>query len=335
MIITIHLILAIILFLIQNWIGERAYARGYIKFSLLDEKDEAISSNFVIKVFGPTVFLIITVATLQYFHLNQYVSNIINVIYFYLVLRLFVIIVFERLLIVNWFRIILYYTLILWLASLIYNQFITKIKDLLPDFSQIKNEIWLLIIVFIYQIGNRIEPVQNSFESNSVYLPELKKRKKKYILRKHDEFLKIYGENIDKVCGNNPQLKQVVLAIILFENFNRPRLIRFVERIYLKLVNKPTSIGIMQITSSETLTDIQSVDLGSKSLCDIYVNLTSKPDSYFNFSSVIKVQCPDYQYIRQVLFILKVIIENKYPTEKESTYEQLYKDIKSEFGLWS
>ena len=68
--------LAFILFLIQNWIGSRSYSKGYVRFSLLDEQDEAISFNYAVKVFGPLVYLILCVAILQYFQLNEYLSNL-------------------------------------------------------------------------------------------------------------------------------------------------------------------------------------------------------------------------------------------------------------------
>ena len=56
--------LAFILFLIQNWIGSRSYSKGYVRFSLLDEQDEAISFNYAVKVFGPLVYLILYKAKL-------------------------------------------------------------------------------------------------------------------------------------------------------------------------------------------------------------------------------------------------------------------------------
>ena len=40
--------MALALFLIQNWIGSKSYSRGYVKFSLLDDKDEALSFNLII-----------------------------------------------------------------------------------------------------------------------------------------------------------------------------------------------------------------------------------------------------------------------------------------------
>lgn len=69
---TIHLFMALALFLIQNWIGSKSYSRGYIKFSLLDDKDEALSFNFVIKVFGPIVYLILW---LQYYNIFIAISS--------------------------------------------------------------------------------------------------------------------------------------------------------------------------------------------------------------------------------------------------------------------
>lgn len=58
--------LAFILFLIQNWIGSRSYSKGYVRFSLFDEQDEAISFNYAVKVFGPLVYLILSV---QYYNI--------------------------------------------------------------------------------------------------------------------------------------------------------------------------------------------------------------------------------------------------------------------------
>src|SRR5690606_28548354 len=116
----IHLGLAMILFLIQNWIGSRAYSVRYIKFSLLDDKDEALAVNFVIKVFGPVIFLILTVATFQYAKLTEINSGIINVIYYYIAIRLFLIIVYDRLLVVNWFRILIYYSSVLVITNYTY-----------------------------------------------------------------------------------------------------------------------------------------------------------------------------------------------------------------------
>ncbi len=206
----LHISLALILFFIQNWIGEKSYSKGYIRFSLLDDRDEALSINFAIKVFGPIVFLILTVASLQYYKINSVINNIINVVYYYLAIRMILIIAYERVMIVNWIRIISHYVAIIIVSIIIYKNFITSVETLLPDFSEIKNEIWLLVIVFIYQIGNGIQDKQIAnplYEPEQAFLPELKNRKKKYILKKHKEFEEKYARTINEISDNDYSFK--------------------------------------------------------------------------------------------------------------------------------
>lgn len=319
--------LAFILFLIQNWIGSRSYSKGYVRFSLLDEQDEAISFNYAVKVFGPLVYLILCVAILQYFQLNEYVSNIIYVIYFYIILRLLIIILYGRGRIVNWWIISIYYLSIILIACIFCQTFIDKVNDILPDFSELKNEIWLLIIIFIYQIGNNTQestPANQIYEPTLAYLPELKNRKKKYILRNYTKFSKKYSS----LFPDNPSLQIVIISILIFENFNRPQFIRLLERIWVRVSNKPATQGIMQIAHSKPLSDIESVRIGCSSLNQKYLD---NKDSYKPFRRTIKYHCPDRKYIRQILFISKAIIDN---TTTQRSFNDLYSEITDEFSLY-
>jgi len=334
MIYLIHFSLALFLFIIQNWIGDRAYSKGYIRFSLLDEKDEAHSLNFVIKVFGPIVYLILIVAALQYLKIESYNKDIINVIYYYLFFRLFVIFLYERLRIVNWVRIISYYLTILLVANIVYDKFINSVGDLLPDFSQLKNEIWLLIIVFVYQLGNGITeslPENELQEQSRAFLPELKPRKRKYILRKYKQFVNKYGAQIKNNPIQNPNINIVIYSILIYENFNRPRFIRFLERIWVRIVKRKVSQGIMQIGSSIPITDEQSIVLGIESFNKLLADFNMEDFDNVYLRSLIKLHCPDRKYIRQILFIAKAIVENEETPEK---YKELNLEIWQEFDLY-
>ena len=329
---TIHLFMALALFLIQNWIGSKSYSRGYIKFSLLDDKDEALSFNFVIKVFGPIVYLIIMVAILQYFHCNQFLFNIINVVYYYILIRIITIFLYERSSIVNWWRIIFYYSSILIISSIICSKFINSVDNLLPDFSEIKNEIWLLIIIFLYQVGNRTEEIlpKEPYETSRAYLPELKQRKKRYILKKYSHYKKEYWNIIDKISNQNRQINTTIIAILIFENFNRPPIIRFVERCLIKITKKEMTLGIMQVSSNRAISDTQSVVIGTENLCSKF-RKNQKESETARFRLMIKHHCPDRKYIRQVLFITKCIIDN---LDNRYDYSHLYSEIEHEFELY-
>lgn len=330
----IHIILALNLFLIQNWIGSRSYSKGYIRFSLLDDKDEALSLNYVIKVFGPIVYLILTVAVFQYYKIDKIQADVINVIYYYIGIRLMLIVLYERILIVNQLRIFLHYLSIVVISNIIYNNFIESLDTLLPDFSQIKNEIWILIILFIYKIGNGLDeriPNNEIYETSKAYLPEIKSRKRRYILRKHSTLNQEYGKHIDDLSKQNDSFRLIILSILIYENFNRPRIIRFIERVWVRITKKKTTQGIMQISSNKPIDDLQSVNKGTKYLYAKYSDFLAEEDKYAIFRRVIKRHCPDKKYIRQILFIAKCIIDNSKDKEK---YKPLFDEIKSEFELY-
>lgn len=334
MIIATHILLAIILFMLQNWIGERAYARGYIRFSLLDDKDEALSLNYVLKVFGPIVYLILVVGLFEYLKLERFKSEIINVIYFYLGIRVIVIFAFERVSIVNWPRIIVHYLSILIASTIIYKNFINSVDTLLPDLAQIKNEIWLLVIIFLYQIGNGVgekTPLNEMGETTTAYLPEIKSRKRKYILRKFRQFETEYGKTINEICHHDHSFRLVVLSLLIFENFNRPRILRFFERLWVRLTKRGTTQGIMQVLSDLPLSDLDSVKNGTQFLYLKYQEYLHSKNNYNIFTRTIKRHCPDRKYIRQILFIGKCIIDNSPSKEK---YSAIFEEIKTEFQLY-
>lgn len=326
-----HITLAFILFFLQNWMGARSYSKGYIRFSLLDDKDEALSLNYAIKVFGPIVYLILISATFQYLGYIQYIKNIINVMYYYLFIRIGVIFLYERQAIVNWLRISFHYASILIIALVLYHKFIDSVQNLLPDFSEIKNEIWLLILIFIYQLGNGLEerfPNNELSEPVIAYLPELKKRKKKYILKKHRLFSLQYKSIINKFSTESA-FHLLIISILIFENFNRPPFVRLLERIWVKATKRTTSQGIMQIPAKIVISDIQSIEQGCLVLNEKHSSIDD--NDFYHFRRVIKKHCPDKKYVRQILFIAKCIIDN---TEDKSKYEAFFNEIKDEFQLY-
>ena len=340
----IHLALAIILFLIQNWVGSRAYSVGYIKFSLLDDKDEALAVNYVIKVFGPVIFLILTVAIFQYAKVDELNFGIINVIYYYLAIRLLLIVIYGRILVVNWFRILIYYLSVLAIANYTYDNFLISIENLLPDFSQIKNEVWLLILVFLYQVGNGFEtkyPNNALQETSLAYLPELITRKRRYILRKFRKLQEEYGRTIDKETNGNKELRIVIISILIFENFNRPYIIRLVETIWFKTFAKGSvgTTGIMQTKSTKVLSDKESIEKGTSELYKVYLEMLKEDKDRdwhrYSIRRTIKRHCKDRMYIRQILFICKAILDKNYnQADRDSTFKYLYSEIRDEFNLY-
>lgn len=334
-----EIILAIILFFIQNWIGSKSYTVGYISFSLLDDKDEALSLNFVIKVFGPIIFLILILSLFDFLSIDRSKIQVSRIIYFYLGLRLSLIILFERAAIVNWGRIIFFYLSILLVTKIIERRFIDSVSTLLPDLAEIKNELWLLIILFLYQVGNGFRE-DKSIQVSELYRDfslEIKNRKKKYILKKQKKFEALYEQIIIEIEPNDSAFKLIIICILIYENFNRPQIVRFFERLICKIFHRKTTQGVMQISSNEVISDFKSVRLGTIYLHEKYLKYLQDKAEEKGYRSdevygrVIKRHCPDRNYIRQILFLAKVIIDN---SENRDQYSQLSEEIISEFHLY-
>ncbi len=334
----LYVLLAVALFFIQNWIGSQSYGAGYIRFSLLDEKDEAHSLNFMLKVIGPTIFLILIAAASQYFSGGIDSTGLYRVVLYYVAMRISMIFVFQRALIVNWLRISAYYGSMILLAVVFQKRFISSVETLLPDFVAIKNEIWLLILIFLYQLGNSQLPTRpiGYAETETAYLPELLPRKRRYILRMHKRLIATYGDIVSTETKGNSQLGIVAYSILLFENFNRPSFVRWFERLWVRWVKSSGTTGIMQVHGETPLSDDESVRLGCQMLHSELDTLSKEDYPNRIYSRAIKLHCPDRKYIRQVLFISKAIVDHGYSKiERETTLKGLYAEISEEFGLYS
>ncbi len=172
MIFIIHLILAIGLFFIVNWVGKHSISVGYMQLSMFLRNDEAPAFNFLFRIFTPIIFIIIISYFLYSLKLDQFVFSIYYIIIYYFIVRFLVNIILGRGRLVNWPRQITIALLSILLGYWIYQNIIITKSNLMPDFTSISNELWLIVIIFIYQLFNKI----------SVPNEATKKRKKSYIV---------------------------------------------------------------------------------------------------------------------------------------------------------
>ncbi|MCB9202347.1 MAG: hypothetical protein H6604_04770 [Flavobacteriales bacterium] len=254
--------LGIILFFIINWIGKNSFSIGYMQMSLFYKEEEAPAYNYLLRVFAPIVFLIIVSTILYKFGLDYLTENIYLVSVYYVLFRVFFnLFINNRFLLINWKR-VLFNSLSIILGSYLVYEYLIKHKiNIIPDFNTISNELWIIIIIFIYQILNKI---QFSKEGSI-------QRKNKYLNNRFIKFKNLYEDIIvEKV--KYPELKNLIYSIMIFEDFNRPKVIRQLERLSNKITKEPHTIGIMQIKSHDNITDYESVELAIDKLNNSYEN---------------------------------------------------------------
>lgn len=241
-----HVALAFCLFLLVNWFGSKAgpLGLGYVQISLSMQVDTAPVFNYLFKVLAPVVFMILLYAFFQKCSLDRLNSYIYWVVIDYWLIRFIITILKERLGLVNWIVQFLYWISSIGLAVWVYSLF--DKTSVLPSPASLVEQLWLVIILFLYSVLNKVEPSRKKTEL----------RINRYITKRYLQFRIDYEHLLNDTGAFQ---KAVLYSIMIFEDFNRPRFARFLEKIlYRRSTNKHT-YGIMQVTSNRFLTDEESI----------------------------------------------------------------------------
>jgi hypothetical protein len=275
----VQIILGVGLFFLINWIGKHSFSIGYMEISIFVKTEEAPALNFLIRVLTPIVYIIIVSTSLYYFGLDKFVWNIYLVNIYYILFRLNFNLATNRGLLLNWYRQFFYWIAIVVISYFTYEKLIKVKLNILPDFTTVANELWIIIMIFIFQVANNLRFSQEATQ----------KRKEKYLKSRYHYFKRFYGQFI-KDLTNNEILESIVYAIIIYEDFNRPKIARQVENLKFKLTKKPHTLGVMQVRSDKLISDLESVKLGTKKIVNAYKNYLKKPSEkssdYFDWYAI-------------------------------------------------
>ena len=249
MITLLQIALAIVLFYIVNWIGARIKPLdfGYVQMSVTLEDDTAPLFNYIFKVLAPIVYIILLVALFQSLGWDCLDKDVYWIVVYYWIFRLLYVTVRGQLPLLNWKLQFFYWAssigMAVWVSSMI-----DKMSTILPSPQNLLEELWILIIIFLYSILNKLEFPRVGAE----------KRIKKYTYRKTDYFMARFGTIVNDHFSHD-FFKAIVYAIMVYEDFNRPVPARMIERVLYRYSRKPHTYGIMQMTSRVPLSDEQSL----------------------------------------------------------------------------
>ena len=257
--IIVQLLLGILLFFIINWIGKHSYSIGYMEISLFVKAEEAPAFNYAMRVVTPIVYILIVSAIFYYLKLDVYTLNIYMVNVYYIIYRLLFNIFTGRGRLLNWYRQFIYWLSIILFSYYIYEKIIKIKGNILPDFNAVANELWIIIIIFLFHVTNNVRFAQDGTI----------KRKEKYLTYRYNALKKKYGVLI-KELTQNEKIEIIVYAIIIYEEFNRPKLIRTFENVSFYLTKRPHTLGIMQVRTAKMINDLESIKCGIEKINNTY-----------------------------------------------------------------
>lgn len=256
----VHVLLAVVLFFVMNWIGRHAVTSAkYYQITYFSRFDDAPAFNVAFRVLAPVVYIIVVGALLYYLGLGEYVRSIWLVVAYQQIGRWGYLLLWGRGLLLRWGTQVAIGAASILLAYAAYRQIISDPRRLLPDFNNLTNELWLVVLVFLYKL---VDSVYAPSEGNEA-------QKVRYLGSRYRELSHRFGQLIAEVTPER-EIHALIYAVLIYETFNRPAITRILERT-LPRRGRLRSYGPMQVQSKEVISDAQSVRAGAERLRDRYL----------------------------------------------------------------
>lgn len=230
---------------------------------ILNKLERKKQDNILDYIIISNIYIIILSGIFKFYKLTTNNDNIFLIILFLVIGNiLYLTLIKERTILKN-----NNYNLKKYIITLISSYFINiliinKIDNIFPSIENIRLIIWLLIIGYILlYIKKNIEikvPVNNNL---SFY------QDKEYIVMQYAKYKNKYNNIIN---SKYLEINNLLYSIMIYENYNKPELIRKIDLIKYKLFKEKIKFGIMQIEKNNPITDEESIDISKKKLERIY-----------------------------------------------------------------
>ena len=198
---------------------------------------------------------------------------------------------------------IYYYLILIFIGFLINQEFINQVNEVFLTGEDLRILLWGLVFIFFYYFcqNKKVFSKKNIMNSKNHFMSE------ESVLVHYAKFRLKYHEDC---CFENQDITNLIYAIMIFEDNRRNRLLRNYDYLLFRLTGNKRKLGIMQIESSEFITDSASISLAYKKMEKIYYKLEKekgiKANSKINIEDFIKnYDSKNQEYIQYIFDILK------------------------------
>lgn len=321
-VLAVHVLLALVLFFVANWLGKYSVSSGYHALTLFENTDEAPAFNFTFRVVTPLVFIAVVAAVLYGVGLDHWVQQFYLVVLYYFGLRWLYALIVGRGRLLNWTRQLVTALVTGAAAYLLYIHVLAHRGTLLPDAASLNSNLWVLIIIYLYTVANRI-PLANAGALA---------RRKSYIFHRYHTLHAAFSLDVSATAQNSSE-EALVYAVMIYETFNRPFVYRAIERWVFWPIGLAKSIGPMQVQVTAPVSDHASVTLATKQLIGLYRaslprlqkevvswDIAESSRGRYAQSAAVRAAAREYNvrgdYADEVESIFDLLVENFYPEAK-------------------
>jgi len=284
---------AFVLVRLVGFLGSHTQKMGYTNFSNIEQEGD-LGYNLMLRILAPSVYITFLSIGLYLINTSILIMGIWLIAVWYAVFSFIISLFLGRFVLVNKIQYFFVHLLAIIIAYWFYSASLSQgIEFILPDGTNFRTELWIILILFFYAV---ISNYQLDYSKHD-------KRKKKYIQTRYKVLHSRYFELLNGRFHKDVFLEKTFFSIMILEDLNRNQLVRFLERVLYPLGFVKTT-GIMQVSSSEKLSDIDSVKIAQDKIEHLYLEHVDK--TTHNYDLVRKIAGgynPDEEYIDGVINI--------------------------------
>lgn len=189
------------------------------------------------------------------------------------------------------------YSVLIIFSLFLENYLFSKVDSILPNMDMIKTIIWFIIFIYLYNLIEELIKVHDKDKNTYNALQD-----KNYIISSYAKYKLQYK---DVLHDYDSIIRQLVLSILVYEDYNTPKLKRKLDNLLFGRLTKVAKLGIMQVETKTFITDEESIRFVSNALEKKYENLTNKK---VNIAKIIlKEYLQDYSKYNTVLKIYETV----------------------------
>lgn len=291
-----HAVLGLLILVVSGRLGRllSTYRSDYQPIASLFDFERSTGFNAIYRIlFAP---LSIVVASIVLFLVggDYYVANIWAASVWFFLLQTLMLIALVRWRLVDKRKYFVFHGMSIALSVYLYFQLIQKgIDSLLPDEANLRTDLWLIVALFLYGIYRSIPENQRLSD----------RRKAHYAFSRAKKFQRKYRVELQPY---DESLRRAILAIMVYEDFNRPKLARWLEH-----MTDARTQSILQLRGvNDDATAITQTAQRLRPFLDKYVELQDKPiyEREQALAAAFSTHNPgDYSYREEVLRIFRWI----------------------------
>lgn len=262
-----------------------AYRNDYQPVASFFQPEASTGFNAVFQVLFAPIASVFVAILLYILNRTQLINGIWTVSVWYFAWQTVLILVISRWRLLDKAKFFAFHAVSIVVSYFVYATLVTHgLAHLLPDEAGLRTEVWLIIILFLYGIFREIKGNPEKYRSRQSAWAVAHAR--------------TFSRRFQNVLSDYPVLLQeVLLAVMVYEDFNRPKAARFVER----MTNARTQT-IMQVRGAAT--DEDGIRLTAESMQPGYTALVvamygNQWDFYEPLRSMVNVHNsddPEYSY---------------------------------------